>query len=166
MDQPPQDRTNAGTHVNSIPNHSRVPQTAPLMPELPASESRPIRVLIADDHRMIRHLLRSVIESFPDLSLVGEAVDGEQAVELARALLPDVVLMDISMPRLNGLEATKLISSDCPGVAVIGLSINDEAEMVAAMRRAGAVAYLVKGGPSDELYAAIVEVRSGGSRQE
>ncbi len=128
------------------------------VPEESGAEPRPIRVLIADDHKIVRQGLVGILQIEPDIEVVGEAADGEEAVALARELRPDVVIMDVAMPRMNGIEATKLISRELPKTRVIGLSMHAEGDMAAAMRAAGASAYLTKGGPSEDLSAAI---RSG-----
>jgi DNA-binding NarL/FixJ family response regulator len=91
----------------------------------------------------------------PDMEVVGEAGDGQEAVHLAAKLLPDVILMDMSMPKLNGVEATRLIHHDWPGISIIGLSMFEEAERAKAMRDAGAVSYLTKSGPANELINVI-----------
>jgi PAS domain S-box-containing protein len=116
---------------------------------------RAIRVLLADDHKMVREGFRSLIESDASLEVVGEAANGEEAVELAHALLPDVIVMDINMPRMNGIEATRRIKNEMPHVAIIGLSVHDDRGLTASMLDAGAVSYLTKGGPSEELARAI-----------
>lgn len=114
-----------------------------------------IRVVLADDHKIVRAGLASLLASQPDIQIVGEAGDGLAAVELARTGGVDVVLMDVSMPRLNGIEATERITRACPGVAVIGLSMHEEQTLAVAMRDAGADAYLTKGGPLGPLVTAI-----------
>jgi DNA-binding NarL/FixJ family response regulator len=115
----------------------------------------PVRVLLADDHVVMREGLARLLSQEPDIQVVGEAADGQQAVELAGKLLPDVILMDMSMPRLNGVEATRAIHHTIPDIRIIGLSMFEEAERAAAMRGAGAVAYLTKSGPSADVIAAI-----------
>lgn len=102
-----------------------------------------IRVVIADDHRLMRQELRSILGKVADIQLVGEAVDGCEAVELAGALTPDVVLMDINMPRMDGVEATRLIRRRYPSVQVVGLSVN-AAYFADVLQWAGAAAVLNK----------------------
>jgi len=116
-----------------------------------------IRVLLVDDHAMIRQGLRSVLESYPDVEVVGEACDGEQAVAAADALRPTVVLMDINMPKMNGIKATELIKARSPGRIVIGLSVNAGGANTEAMRQAGAAMLLTKEAAVDDLYRAIRE---------
>jgi signal transduction histidine kinase/ActR/RegA family two-component response regulator len=127
---------------------------------LPANRPKsgaPIRVLLADDHIVMREGLARLLSQEPDIDIVGQAVDGQEAVRLAAALLPDVILMDISMPILNGVEATRAIRNDHCDIRIIGLSMFEEAERAQALRDAGAIGYLTKSGPPDELIAAIRE---------
>ena len=119
------------------------------------AEAGPIRVLVADDHKIVRQGLVGILQIEPDIEVVGEASDGEEAVALARKLQPDVVIMDVTMPRMTGIEATKLIRREMPKTRVIGLSMHAESDMAKAMCAAGASAYLTKGGPSEDLIAAI-----------
>jgi PAS domain S-box-containing protein len=121
-----------------------------------------IRVLLVDDHAMIRQGLRSVLESYPDVEIVGEACNGEQAVAAADALQPTVVLMDINMPKMNGIEATELIKARSPKRIVIGLSVNAGGANAEAMRQAGAAMLLTKEAPADDLYMAIHMTVNGG----
>lgn len=123
---------------------------------------RTIRLLLVDDSSPVRHALRFVVDYFSDLQIVGEAVNGEEAVRLVCELQPEVVLMDISMPRLNGIEATRQIRREHPQVAVIGLTVYEDDSVCLAMREAGAALCLSKGSPADELYAAIQSVLPGG----
>ncbi len=116
---------------------------------------RKIRILLADDHSILRDGLRQVLEAQTDLVVVGEAANGQQAVELAQRLQPDIVIMDVSMPRLSGIEATRRIGAEAPRVRVIGLSMFEETDWGAAMRAAGAVAYLSKSEPTRRLMALI-----------
>lgn len=122
-------------------------------------EADAIRVVIADDHRLIREELRSVLEETADIKLVGEAVDGCQAVELARMLAPDVVLMDVNMPRMDGVEATRLIRGRYPSVQVVGWSVN-AAHFAEALKWVGAAAVLEKDGDHTLLLEAIRSTRS------
>ncbi len=119
---------------------------------------RRIRILLVDDHPVMRQGLTRLLQEQRDIQVVGEAGDGQAAVALTRQLKPDMVLMDISMPGVNGFDATRQIVSESPGVQVIGLSMHEEADMAAAMRKAGAVAYLTKGGPGEHLIAVIRSV--------
>jgi len=107
----------------------------------------------------MRQGLIRLLQEQPDIQVVGEAGDGQAAVGLARQLKPDIVLMDVSMPVINGFDATQKIVSECPGVQVIGLSMHEERDMAAAMRKAGAVAYVTKGGPAEHLISVIRSVR-------
>jgi CheY-like chemotaxis protein len=117
------------------------------------SKSR-IRVLLVDDHKILREGLSALLKNQPDLEVVGEASDGYAALSLIRALQPDVILMDINMPGLNGIEATRIINADYPNVRVIGLSMHG-ANSASAMRDAGAVDFIHKGARADEVLAAI-----------
>jgi DNA-binding NarL/FixJ family response regulator len=114
-----------------------------------------IRILLADDHPILRQGLSRLLAEESDMEVVAEAADGRTAVELTRQVLPDIVIMDVSMPCGGGVQATRVITSEIPGAQVIGLSMHEEADMAAAMRRAGAALYLTKGGPSETLIAAI-----------
>ena len=113
------------------------------------------RVMVVDDHRIVREGLSVLLGTQPDMEIVGEAEDGEEALEAARRLHPDVVIMDINMPRVSGVEATRRIKREMPSVGIVALSMHGEEEIVAAMRSAGADSYVAKGGPADELWAAI-----------
>jgi PAS domain S-box-containing protein len=106
-----------------------------------------IRVLLADDHPVVRQGLSRLFGEQEDIQVVGEANDGVEALELALELQPDVVIMDVTMPRLSGIEATQRILAEYPQTRVIGLSMHEADDMASAMRSAGAVAYLAKGGP-------------------
>jgi CheY-like chemotaxis protein len=116
---------------------------------------RRIRVLLADDHEVVRDGLASLLSHEPDVEVVAEAPDGTAALEMARRTQPDVVIMDVSMPGLNGPEATRHILRDLPAVRVIALSTYEEEDMASRMLEAGATAYLTKGGPAEALIAAI-----------
>jgi len=119
------------------------------------AEETMIRVLLVDDHRLMRHGLRTLLENHGGIEVVAEADDGQQAVELADAMEPDVIVMDAAMPVMDGLEATVRIKARHPDVRVIGLSMFEEGEMAQRMFDAGADAFLNKAGPSETLVAAI-----------
>ncbi len=124
--------------------------------EAPGSEcERMIGVLLADDHAVVRQGLANLLAMESDIEIVGQAGDGVEAVKLARELHPDVVVMDVSMPRLGGIEATRRILEELPRTRVIALSMHEEPALEAAMRAAGAVVYLHKGGPTELIVAAI-----------
>ena len=119
------------------------------------------RILLVDDHGVIREGLRSLLEKQPDIEVVGEAEDGRKAVELARELLPEIVVMDITMPNLNGVDATRQIKQSFPRVSIIALSIHANRLFVTNMLKAGASAYILKECLFDELIQSIREVRAG-----
>ena len=116
------------------------------------------RVLLADDHVMMRGGLRMLLEQNAELAVVGEAEDGRETVRLAKKLSPDVVVMDIAMPDMNGIEATRQIIAEHPGIKVIALSMHSDRHFVSEMLKAGATAYLLKQCAVDELITAIKTV--------
>lgn len=122
-----------------------------------------IRILIADDHAVVREGTRRILEQESDMEVVGEAGDGEEAVNLATSLKPDVAIMDISMPKMDGIEATKLIKAACPSISVLALSAYDDDQFVFSLLEAGAAGYLLKSVRSRELLDAIRAVYSGES---
>jgi DNA-binding NarL/FixJ family response regulator len=119
-----------------------------------------MRLVLCDDHRMMRDGLRVILEN-AGLEVVGEAADGREAVQLAEKLLPDIVVMDIVMPELNGVDATRAIHARCPDVKVIGLSMTAEPRYVETLLAAGAAGYLLKSSAADELLEAVQAVASG-----
>lgn len=119
------------------------------------SEPAPLRVLIADDQRLFRDGLRTILASEPDLEVVGEAGDGHEAVELAVRARPDVVLMDVRMPGLDGVAATRRIREAAPSCRVVILSTYGEEELLLGGLRAGAAGYLLKDTPAEELVRAV-----------
>jgi DNA-binding NarL/FixJ family response regulator len=123
--------------------------------------SDPIRVLIADDHRVYREGVRALLDGEATIKIVGEAASGEEAVERAARLAPDVVLMDLKMPGLNGIEATRAILARAPDTAILVVTMFDDDDSVFAVLRAGARGYLLKDADQEELLRAIRAVRGG-----
>ncbi|MCE7938484.1 MAG: DNA-binding response regulator [Chloroflexi bacterium CFX6] len=121
----------------------------------------PMRVLIAEDHAIVREGVRLILESQPDMVVVGEATNGHEAVELARALHPDVVCMDISMPDMDGIEAARRIKQQRPEVAIVALTVHDNEEYFFQMLRAGASGYVLKGAAAADLVAALRSAAGG-----
>jgi len=119
------------------------------------------RIIIADDHKIVREGLRSLLEKELAMEVLASADNGRKAVQLAKELRPDLVIIDITMPDLNGIEATKQLLRDTPGLKVIALSMHSDKKYVGEMLRAGASAYLLKDCAVDELERAIQVVRSG-----
>jgi PAS domain S-box-containing protein len=117
--------------------------------------NKKIRVMLVDDHAVMRQGLSSLLSLQPDIEIVGEASDGEEAVDMARKIIPDIILMDISMPKMNGIEATRVIHSEFPGIRIIGLSMHAGNGQASTMLSAGASAYQSKGENTDLLLAAI-----------
>jgi len=144
-------------------NESRTNETRPrisvvVSPELKAgtpSVGKKIRIILVDDHLVMRQGLAGLLRGEPDFEIAGEASDGESAVKLVREIRPDVTLMDIGMPRMDGIQATAVIHREFPEIRIIGLSMFQEDNRRTAMREAGATAYLTKSGPSEELIEAI-----------
>jgi len=122
-----------------------------------------IRVLVVDDHTILREGVRALLADEPDIVVVGEAGDGQEALEKVEALRPGIVLMDMVMPRMNGLEATSHIKRRHPEVKVLILSMYDDDEYVQQVIQAGASGYLLKGMAADDLVLAIREVHAGSS---
>ena len=120
-----------------------------------------IRVVLVDDHAVLRQGLRRLLEDEPDIEVVGEAANGLEAIAVTRALAPDLVLMDVVMPRLNGLEATKQIKQSNPATAVLVLSAHDDDRYVLGLLEAGAAGYLLKSATAQEVIHAIRAVHAG-----
>jgi two-component system response regulator NreC len=123
----------------------------------------PIRIVLADDHTVMRSGLRLLLERQPNLEVVGEAADGKQAVEIAAAQKPDVVIMDIAMPHLNGVEAARQIAQRNPQTAIAILSMHSDESYVIRSLKAGARAYLLKDSAEADLIAAIQAITEGKS---
>jgi DNA-binding NarL/FixJ family response regulator len=120
-----------------------------------------LNVLIADDHTLVRAGIRALLESSPDLAVVGEAGDGRQAVEMARALAPGLVLMDVGMAELNGIDAARQIHAAAPGTRIVMLSMHEDRHYVFEALRAGAAGYVLKAAAFAELLSAISTVMGG-----
>lgn len=134
------------------------------MPEAPRPDASKIRVLVADDHAGFRHGLVALLASDPGVEVVGEAEDGREAVRLAAGLLPDVVLMDLQMPGLNGIEATREVLARAPDVGVLVLTMfEDDASVFSAMR-AGARGYVLKSASPPEVMRTLRSVAGGEAR--
>src|SRR5260370_21184522 len=122
---------------------------------------RPIRVLLADDHPVVRRGLSSCLAQHERVVIVGEATDGQAALRKAKELAPDVVLMDIDMPLMNGLTAADILRKECPGVKVLILSMHNDSDYVLRILQSGARGYVLKQAPTEELIKAIETIQAG-----
>ncbi len=121
------------------------------------------KILIVDDHRVVNEGIKSALQDFPEFEVVGEAVDGLQSVELAKSLSPDIVIMDVSMPNLNGLEATQQIKQFNPAIKIIVYTMYSDKEFVLDFLMAGVSAYVLKDDPLSDLILALNAVKGGGT---
>jgi DNA-binding NarL/FixJ family response regulator len=121
----------------------------------------PIKILLADDHEIFRDGFRAMLKKQPTAQLIGEAGDGQELLVLARQMHPDVIVTDIRMPNLDGIEATKVLSRELPRIGIIALSMFDEENLIVDMLEAGAKGYLLKNAHKDEIMEAIREVNEG-----
>jgi len=119
------------------------------------------KILLVDDHKILRDGIRSLVKGYDDIEVIGEASDGKTALQMVKELLPDLVVMDISMPDMNGIDATRKIQNEHPDVKVIALSMHHDKQFVSEIFRAGASGYLIKDSAFDELDHAIRVVMSG-----
>ena len=117
-----------------------------------------LKIMIVDDHKILRDGLRNMIEKYPNFKVVGEATDGREALKLSQSLKPDVVIMDVAMEGLNGVEATRQIVQQSPEIKIIGLSMHSNKQFILGMFKAGAYGYLLKDSDSSELIEAIKKV--------
>ena len=149
------------TETAGVPDGDSEPALISTMPDTRAassgqdSHSSRTRVLLVDDHAMLRQGVRTVLEGYPDIEVVGEANNGQQALLLARSLEPTIVIMDINMPGMDGIEATKRLKVERPEMLVIGLSVHNDWQIEAAMREAGAVSFLAKDAALEQLHETI-----------
>jgi len=120
-----------------------------------------MRIVLADDHKIIRDGLRAILEKHPGMAVVGEAENGHQAIAVTQSTAPDVVVMDVSMPELNGIDASKRIANELPRTKIIALSMCADRRYVLAMLAAGAAGYLLKNAAADELIRAIETTVAG-----
>lgn len=123
----------------------------------------PARLLIADDHDLVREGLRAMLSREPDLKVIGEAADGQEALDLCCSLRPDLVLMDLRMPRMDGIEATRAIREECPATSVLVVTIHESPEYLPQALAAGAAGYVLKDATSQQLLEAVWRVLDGES---
>lgn len=124
-------------------------------------EQRPVKVLLADDHALVRAGIRALLEQIPGVTVAGEAGDGRTVLEMARVLVPDIVIMDIAMPNMNGLEATSRLKAEHHGIRIIVLSMHQNEEYYWQSLKAGASGYILKKAAPLELRTAVEKVRQG-----
>ena len=120
-----------------------------------------LRVFLADDHAVIREGLKSLVNAQPDMEIVGEAENGRLAWQLAKALEPDVAVMDVSMPELNGVKATEILTRECPKIKVLALTVHEDQGYLRQILKAGAAGYVLKKAMAEELIHAIRTVAAG-----
>ena len=120
----------------------------------------PVRLLIADDHALVRQGLRGMLEREPDIEILGEAHNGREAVDLCLTLGPNLVLMDVRMPEMDGLEATRAIKHERPEVGVLMVTMHDNQDYMLEAAKAGAAGYVLKDAPRDELIGAVRRIAS------
>jgi YesN/AraC family two-component response regulator len=156
-----------GTHVTHVgprerpAEGSRDPRAGsaePLPEPAPppsAASGRRIRILLVDDHKIVREGLASLIRGEPDLEIVGETGNPAEALEMIASSHPNVVVLDVNLPEMNGIQVTRILKRTRPEVRVVGLSMHGEHDIAAEMKEAGASAYLLKGGPATDLIDAI-----------
>jgi len=145
----------------AAPQSSRQP---PLYPAAPARNG-PARVLVADDHAIFREGLVALLAQEPSLKVIAEAADGEQAIALARTHRPDIILLDINMPKISGVEVARLLSQEIPTTRIVGLSMHQREDMAEAMQAAGAVAYVTKADASETLLGVLRGILNTGAQK-
>ena len=117
-----------------------------------------IKIVLVDDHKLLRDGLRNIIEQKSNMHIIGEASNGRDAIKLCSKLCPDVIVIDVAMPEMNGIEAAKQIHKNQPNIKIIGLSMHSGKQFIQGMFKAGAFGYLLKDGDADELITAITAV--------
>ena len=156
------DEVDAGATLRAVPSEPE----APGLPEMPGTasllSSPKIRVLLVDDHRLLRQGLRTIVNGHPRLEVVGEAGDGLEAIEMTRIIDPAVIVMDVNMPRCDGVVATRRIKEEFPHIKIVALSMHNSPDIVARMKQAGAHGYLTKESVGGQLCRAIVEAALSG----
>lgn len=120
-----------------------------------------IKIVLADDHEIFRDGFKAMLKKQPSVELIGEAANGEELIQITHRLKPDVVVTDIKMPKMDGLEATRVLSKELPGIGIIALSMIDEETLIVDMMEAGAMGYLLKNAHKNEIIEAIKAVNSG-----
>ena len=125
--------------------------------------SQTIKIMLVDDHNVVRSGLATFLKAYDDLELVGEATNGSEAVNLCRQTKPDVILMDLMMPEMDGIEATREILKDCPDIKIVAITSFEEETLVQGVLAAGAISYLLKNVTADELVTAIRAASAGKS---
>jgi two-component system, NarL family, response regulator LiaR len=126
-----------------------------------ANRTKTIKIILADDHPLMRQALRTLLEKQSDFEIIGEACDGEEAASLAMKLNPHVVIMDISMPKLNGLEATRQIKAKAPSIAVLVLTVHSDSEHILSILHAGASGYLIKSVYGEDVTRSVRMIAAG-----
>jgi NarL family two-component system response regulator LiaR len=147
---------NMGARISKHMAHTKTQTSVSSRKHLPKT-----RILLADDHPLLRKALRDILEKEASFAIVGEAGDGEEAVKLATESTPDVVIMDISMPNLDGLQATQQIKARCPNMAVLVLTVHTDDECILEILKAGAAGYLIKSAFGEEVVHAVRAVTTG-----
>jgi signal transduction histidine kinase len=148
----------SGAESSGTAAHVRAEHSALRTQHSGPQQNAKIRVLLVDDHAMVRQGIRAVLEGYEDVQIVGEAVDGQDAVRLAEQLRPGIVVMDINMPKMNGIEATQEITARYPNIIVIGLSVNADDDNYRAMTRAGAATLLTKEAAVEQIYETMLAI--------